>query len=143
MHRFLKQQGESRERRDQLIIRLPEAGVAGHRSQSALELGHHQAAGAGPMDLLLPLRDPGCLQPLRYRLDGRASRECRSGQAADRGELRETKHRPGQLTLHADRGTSMSSKPVAFLLADLVSRKPTAARTSPMTIRIRKASFAP
>jgi len=27
--------------------------------------------------------------------------------------------RPGQLTLHADRGTSMSSKPVAFLLADL------------------------
>ena len=27
--------------------------------------------------------------------------------------------RRGQLTLHADRGTSMSSKPVAFLLADL------------------------
>ena len=27
--------------------------------------------------------------------------------------------RPGQLTLHADRGSSMSSKPVAFLLADL------------------------
>jgi len=26
---------------------------------------------------------------------------------------------PGQLTLHADRGTSMTSKPVAFLLADL------------------------
>ena len=26
---------------------------------------------------------------------------------------------PGQLTLHADRGTSMRSKPVAFLLADL------------------------
>ena len=26
---------------------------------------------------------------------------------------------PGQLTLHADRGTSMSSKPVAFLLGDL------------------------
>lgn len=27
--------------------------------------------------------------------------------------------RPGQLTLHADRGSSMTSKPVAFLLADL------------------------
>jgi putative transposase len=26
---------------------------------------------------------------------------------------------PGELTLHADRGTSMRSKPVAFLLADL------------------------
>jgi putative transposase len=27
--------------------------------------------------------------------------------------------KPGQLTVHADRGTSMTSKPVAFLLADL------------------------
>src|SRR6201987_1205725 len=27
--------------------------------------------------------------------------------------------RPGQLTLHADRGSSMTSKPVAMLLADL------------------------
>lgn len=27
--------------------------------------------------------------------------------------------RPGQLTVHSDRGTSMASKPVAFLLADL------------------------
>jgi putative transposase len=27
--------------------------------------------------------------------------------------------KPGQLTVHADRGSSMSSKPVAFLLADL------------------------
>jgi putative transposase len=27
--------------------------------------------------------------------------------------------RPGQLTIHADRGSSMTSKPVAFLLADL------------------------
>jgi transposase InsO family protein len=26
---------------------------------------------------------------------------------------------PGQLTVHADRGSSMTSKPVAFLLADL------------------------
>ena len=26
---------------------------------------------------------------------------------------------PGQLTIHADRGTSMRSKPVALLLADL------------------------
>ncbi len=32
---------------------------------------------------------------------------------------RKQRIQPGQLTLHADRGTSMSSKPVAFLLADL------------------------
>ena len=98
---------------------LPEAGTAGHRAQSALELGHHQAAGAGQVDLLLSLRDPRCLQPLRHRLDGGHARKRGTGQAADRGELRETKHPAGQLTLHADRGTSMSSKPVAFLLADL------------------------
>jgi putative transposase len=36
---------------------------------------------------------------------------------------------PGQLTLHADRGTSMSSKPVAFLLADLgVTKDPRSIR---------------
>lgn len=27
--------------------------------------------------------------------------------------------KPGELTIHADRGSSMTSKPVAFLLADL------------------------
>ncbi len=33
--------------------------------------------------------------------------------------LRKQNIRPGQLTLHADRGSSMTSKPVAFLCADL------------------------
>ena len=41
-------------------------------------------------------------------------------QTTDRGELPKTVHPTGPaLTLHADRGISMSSKPVAFLLADL------------------------
>jgi hypothetical protein len=39
---------------------------------------------------------------------------------------------PGQLTLHADRGTSMTSKPVALLLADLgVVDQPTRENGSP------------
>ena len=33
-------------------------------------LGHHQAAGSGQVDVLLPLRHPGHLQPLCRRLDG-------------------------------------------------------------------------
>lgn len=33
---------------------------------------------------------------------------------------------PGELTLHADRGSSMKSKPVALLLADLASPRRTA-----------------
>ncbi len=36
------------------------------------------------------------------------------GQAVDQQQIT-----PGQLTVHADRGTAMRSKPVAFLLADL------------------------
>ncbi len=35
-----------------------------------------------------------------------------------------------QLTIHANRGSSMTSKPVAFLLADSASSSRTAARTS-------------
>jgi len=41
----------------------------------------------------------------------------------------------GSLTVHADRGSSMTSKPVAFLLADSGSPRPTPARTSPTTTR--------
>ena len=58
---------------------------------------------------------------------------------------------PGQLTIHADRGSSMSSKPVALLMADLgvttSSRCPsgrrTPARTFPTIIPSRKRSSKP
>lgn len=49
-----------------------------------------------------------------------ATRE--SAQLAERliaDSIRKQRVDPGQLTLHADRGSSMASKPVAFLLADL------------------------
>ena len=42
---------------------------------------------------------------------------------------------PGELTLHADRGSSMTSKPVALLLADLGVTKTHSRRMSPMTTR--------
>jgi len=59
-------------------------------------------------------------RPLRHRLDGRLSRSAEFGQATDRGELPETRHsNRASSRCTADRGTSMSSKPVAFLLADL------------------------
>ena len=45
-----------------------------------------------------------------------------------------------QLTIHADRGSSMTSKPVAFLLADLGVTKTHAARTSPTTTRTPRPS---
>ena len=48
---------------------------------------------------------------------------------------------PGILTLHADRGASMRSKPVAALLADLSTPKATADRLSPTTTRPRSRSL--
>jgi putative transposase len=49
----------------------------------------------------------------------------------------------GQLTIHADRGTSMASKPVAFLLADSVSSSPTTGLIVPTTTLIRNRTSAP
>jgi putative transposase len=81
-------------------------------------MGHQQAQGPGEVDALLPVRDPRRLQPLRRRLDRAASRvelaKALIGQACEQQNIPRD-----QLTVHADRGTSMTSKPVAFLLADL------------------------
>jgi putative transposase len=98
---------------------LQETRTARHGTQSALELGHHQAARTHEVDLLLPLRDPGCFQPLRHRwmVAMRESAELAKRLIAE--SCQKQGIQPGQLTLHAGRGTSMSSKPVAFLLADL------------------------
>src|SRR4051812_36007625 len=62
-------------------------------------MGHHQAGWAGEVDLLLPLRDPRRVQPLRRRLDRRAPRERRGRQGPDRPGLRAAADRAG----HADR----------------------------------------
>jgi putative transposase len=43
---------------------------------------------------------------------------------ADLRDVRQQQISPGQLAIHADRGSSMTSKPVAFLLADLWPRTP-------------------
>ena len=74
-------------------------------------LGHHQAAGSGQVDLLLPVRDPRRLQPLRARLDGRQPRERRARRAPHRRHRAPSRtSSPGQLTVHADRGSSMTQQ---------------------------------
>ena len=52
-------------------------------------------------------------------MDARHPRVRRPGGEAHRRDLHQAGHQPRQLTIHADRGSSMTSKPVAFLLADL------------------------
>ncbi len=64
--------------------RRGQARAHGHRAEPGLVLGHHQAARPGEMDLLLPLRHPRHLLPLRRRLDGRHPRVRRPGRETDR-----------------------------------------------------------
>src|SRR6266478_551397 len=72
--------------------RLCRPGAAGPPAQRALELGHHQAARAGEVDLLLPVRDARRLQPLRGRLDGGPSRERDAGRAVHPRDVRPARH---------------------------------------------------
>jgi hypothetical protein len=80
MYRLLRRDGESRERRHQLTHPpYQETRTAGYGFQPTLELGYYQAARTREMDLLLSLRDPGCFQPLRHRLDGSHARKRGAG----------------------------------------------------------------
>src|ERR1700760_317006 len=66
---------------------LPQARTAGNRTKPTLELGYHQAQGTGEMELLLSVRHPRRVQPLRHRLDDCLPRDRRPGQTIDRALL--------------------------------------------------------
>jgi len=68
------------------------------------------------------LCDPRRLQPLRRRLDRPAPRDREPGRAAAAETLAKQQIPRDRLTIHADRGSAMRSKPVAFLLADRDAR---------------------
>jgi putative transposase len=71
------------------------------------------------VDLVGPVHDPGHLLALRGRLDGRRPRAAALAERLLAEAITKQRVEAGQLTVHADRGTSMTSKPVALLLADL------------------------
>ena len=81
--------------------------------------GISPSCSARRVDLLLSVCDSRCFQPLRCRLDGRAPRKRGMARKLIEDTCRKQQIEAGQLTIHADRGSSMTSKPVAFLLADL------------------------
>ena len=72
---------------------VQETGAAGDRAEPGVELGHHETARAGEVDVLLLVRAARHLQPLRGRLDGRASRERDAREEAHRGGLPATGNR--------------------------------------------------
>ena len=57
--------------------RIPETRVDGDGPKPGLVLGYHTAAGAEEVELLLPLRHHGHLQPLRRGMDGGGSGRAR------------------------------------------------------------------
>ena len=120
MYRLLDAEGENRERRDQLIhppYQRPELLASGPNQLWSWDITKLQRP--CEMEFLLPVRDPRCLQPLCHRLDDLLPRNCWLGQTAHRKLVRKAEDCAGQLTIHADRGSSMTSKSLALLLADL------------------------
>jgi putative transposase len=119
MYRLLAAHQEVRERRNQLRHPHYTAPRAPRPSaERAVELGYHQAPRASEVDLLLPVR----LDVFSRYVVGWMVAHRESATLAERF-IRGTRawQRIGhdQLTIHADRGPAMTSKPAALLLADL------------------------
>lgn len=120
MYRILAGEGEARERRDQLVH-------PAYKKPELLAIGPNQLWSWDITKLLGPAK---WTYFYLYVILDVFSRYVVGWMVAD-GESAELAKRliedtcakqriePGQLTIHADRGSSMTSKPVAFLMADL------------------------
>ena len=120
MYRILKQEGETRERRDQAI----------HPAYQKPELLANAPNQLWSWDIT-KLRGPAKWNYFQlYVMIDVFSRYVTGWMVAERESAELAKHfiedtlqkhtiPPGQLTIHADRGKVMRSKPVAFLMADL------------------------
>ncbi len=119
MYRILEQEGESGERRDQLVhpsYQSPSCWPPRPTNSGAGTSPNCWARLSGPTSTSMSSSTSSAAtssagwSPIGKR---------RTGQAAHRGNHRKHQVPAGQLTIHADRGRVMTSKPVAFLMADL------------------------
>ena len=121
MYRLLAVAGENRERRRQRTHparKKPELIATAPNQVWSWDITKLQ--GPDARRLLRAVRDHRHLLPLRRGVDGVAGRDRRARRSVHRRHPRHaTASSRDQLTLHADRGTSMTSKPVAQLLVDL------------------------
>ena len=120
MHRFLKQAGESRERRDQLIhppYKKPELLATAPNQLWTWDITKLLGPAKWTYFYLYVILDVFSRYVTGWMVAMRESAELARRLIEE--SCKKQCIQPGQLTLHADRGTSMSSKPVAFLLADL------------------------
>jgi putative transposase len=120
MYRLLKQRGESRERRDQLIhppYKKPELMATAPNQLWSWDITKLLGPAKWTYFYLYVILDVFSRYVTGWMVAMRESAELAKRLIEE--SCKKQCIPPGQLTLHADRGTSMSSKPVAFLLADL------------------------
>ena len=120
MYRFLKREGESRERRDQLThppYQKPELLATAPKQLWSWDITKLLGPAKWTYFYLYVILDVFSRYVTGWLVAMRESAEL-AKRLIQESCVKQQIHR-GQLTLHADRGTSMSSKPVAFLLADL------------------------
>ena len=120
MYRMLEQEGESRERRDQLThppYKKPELLATAPNQLWSWDITKLLGPAKWTYFYLYVILDVFSRYVTGWMVAMRESAEL--AQRLIEESCAKQKIQRGQLTLHADRGTSMSSKPVAFLLADL------------------------
>ena len=120
MYRLLKRRGESRERRDQLThppYKKPELLATAPNQLWSWDITKLLGPAKWTYFYLYVILDVFSRYVTGWMVAMRESAELARRLIEE--SCAKQNIRPGQLTLHADRGTSMSSKPVAFLLADL------------------------
>src|ERR1700688_3942142 len=144
MHRFLKQEGESRERRDQLThppYTKPELLATAPNQLWSWDITKLLGPAKWTYFYLYVILDVFSRYVTGWMVAMRESAELAKRLIQDSC----TKQRilPGQLTLHADRGTSMSSKDLLSSWPTWESPRPIAVLTFPMTTHTRRVSSAP
>jgi putative transposase len=120
MYRLLAEQGESRERRDQLVhptYAKPELLATRPNELWSWDITKLLGPAKWTYFYLYVLLDVFSRYVVGWTIQHRESAEVARQLIAQ--SLEQQRVQPEQLTVHADRGPSMRSKPVAFLLADL------------------------
>jgi putative transposase len=120
MYRILEQEGESGERRDQLVhpdYRKPELLATAPNQLWSWDITKLLGPAKWTYFYLYVILDVFSRYVVGWMVAPREAAEL-AKQFIDETVAKQ-QVRPGQLTIHADRGRVMTSKPVAFLMADL------------------------
>jgi putative transposase len=120
MYRILEREGETRERRDQLVhpaYTKPELLATGPNQLWSWDITKLLGPAKWTYFYLYVILDVFSRYVVGWMVADGESSELARRLIADTCDKQEIE--PGRLTIHADRGSSMTSKPVAFLMADL------------------------